>query len=118
MPYIVECTFEPRPTGLNFYLRTSVSFDSDCELCVTFQPTAYYPAERDIGVGADFDARIVRIEIRGADEADNEKAWYTLEPREAEMAKKFLEEHHSKEMWEQAFDETAEAFGQSARWAA
>lgn len=116
--YITECTFEPKPTGLNFYPLNGEA-DSDCELRVTFHPIAYYPEERDTGQGADFDARITRIEIRDADEWGNEKAWHFLEPRDAELAKAYLEAHCSKEMWEQAFIETAEAFGYVAyRWAA
>lgn len=112
--YIIECTFEPRPAGLNFYPRTGPSCDSDCELRVTFQPIDYYPDEPDTGQGADFDARITCVEIRDAADEDDEKAWHILEPYEAGLARHFLEEHCSKEMWEQAFVETAEAFGQPA----
>ncbi len=117
--YITDCTFEPKPTGLNFYpIETCQDPSSACELRVTFQPLAYYPEESDTGQGADFDAKIVLIEIRDGAERNNEKAWHKLEPREAGLARAFLEAHCSAEMWAEAEIEAAEAFGYRDRWAA
>jgi hypothetical protein len=115
--YITEAAFEPRPAGFTFYpITDATDIESACELRVTFQPTAYYPAERDTGMGADFDARIARIEIRDAAECYNDKAWHILEPREAALAKTFLETHCAAAMWAEAEIEAAIAFGHLDRW--
>lgn len=112
--YITECTFRPCDAAGMVFLPFDANSEFTAELRVTFQPVAYYPAEPDTGAGPDFDAKIVRIEIRDALDDLSEKAWHKLEPRDAAAARRFLDEYCSESMWDQAFEETAEAFGADA----
>lgn len=104
--YTAECTYAPGSSGLLFL---PANFKADpCELRVTFRPLAYYPAERDTGAGADFDAAIASIEIRDADDPGGH--WHVLDGQDYDAARRFLERHHP-DMWDTAFAETEEAFG-------
>lgn len=106
--YTAECTYRSGGSGLLFFPSGG---DLQCDLRVTFTPKAFYPAERDTGQGADFNADIASIEIRDADAADAPKNWHPLKGNDLWAAKCFLNQHHRDPMWDQAFDETAEAFG-------
>ena len=59
--YTAECTYRSCGSGLLFF---PAGGDLECDLRVTFTPKAFYPAERDVGAGADFDADIASIEMR------------------------------------------------------
>jgi hypothetical protein len=106
--YTAECTFKSTASGLLFF---PIGGDGSCDLRVTFRPKAYYPAERDIGMGADFDAGIASIEMRDWADGASAKAWHKLEGKDLRAAECFLNQHHRDPMWDQAFAETAEAFG-------
>lgn len=110
--YIADCSFGFF-NGLGLIVRPA-ALDTDWqqgELRVTFKPLNYYPAEPSSGAGADFNASITRIEIRDIQDVSGERAWHLLDPRDSATARTFLEAHCSEAMWDQAFDETAEAFG-------
>ena len=105
--YFADCSFQWTKDGLTILPPAA---DPDChgELRVTFTPTSYYAAERDTGQGADFDARIHRIEIRDANHPDGTTGWKILSPRDKPMAEAYLDANHRDEMWDQAFAETEE----------
>jgi hypothetical protein len=107
--YTAECTYRSGEPDLLFFFPTGG--DRECDLRVSFTPKAFYPAERDIGADADFDADIACIEMRDCADADKPKNWHVLTGSALRAAKCFLNQHHSRPMWDQAFDETAEAFG-------
>lgn len=107
--YKAESSYRSGGSGLLFFLPGCG--DRECDLRVTFTPKAYYPAERDCGAGPDFDADIRSIELRDYDDGDDEKAWHALTGNDLWAARCFLENHYKRPMWDQAFDETAEAFG-------
>lgn len=106
--YTAECTYKSSGSGLLFF---PTGGDRQCDLRVTFSPKAYYPAERDTGQGADFNADITSIEMRDWADGASDKAWHVLTGNDLWAAQCFLNQHHRDPMWDQAFDETAEAFG-------
>jgi hypothetical protein len=106
--YTAECTYRSSGSGLLFFPSGG---DRECDLRVTFTPKAYYPADRDTGQGADFDADIAAIDIRDHGDGDTLKAWHPLKDGDLWAAKCFLNQHHREPMWDQAELETAEAFG-------
>lgn len=103
----IACTYQPSDDGYTFHPEDAES-DYQCDLRATFQPLAYYPAEPDVGAGADFDFAIESIEV-----ADHQggQSWRTLEGTEFKAAEAFLDAHHQEAMLEQAEREAAEAFG-------
>ncbi len=110
--YIADCSFRfSHNAGLTV---RPAALDTDWhqgELRVSFKPLKYFPPEPDSGAGADFDARITRIEIRDIQDESGERAWHLLDPRDTATARTFLDAYYCEAMWDQAFDETAEAFG-------
>ncbi len=107
--YIADCQYQLSGACLLFH-ATGHSVSDPCELRVTFKPVAYYPPERDVGAGADFQANITAIEIRDLEDPD-ETGWHKLEGADFETAFGFLDTHHNSPMWDQAEIETAEHFG-------
>jgi hypothetical protein len=104
-----ECSYRPTTSGFVF-LPADLDTDLTCDLVVSFEPVAYYPAEPRIGAGDDFDARIVSIEMIDACDLD-------ISPRvmlagdSYRQALSFLEATCSSDMWEQAAEETVAALG-------
>lgn len=109
--YRTPCDFIPTTAGLSlFQAELEIPEATQGELRVTFRPLKYYPPER--GAGADFDAKIIKIEIRDIqDERKRGGGWHKLLGRDEDAAKAFLERHFHADMWERAFEETAEYFG-------
>lgn len=106
MPYEISCTYQPTAAGYIF-LPEDAESDYQCDLRVTFEPVAYYPPERDIGAGADYDARLTLIEV--ADHA-GAQTWRALAGAEHASAEAYLETHHHDAMWAEAEAETCEWF--------
>lgn len=103
----IACTYRPSDGGYTFHPEDAES-DYQCDLRVTIRPLAYYPAEPDVGAGADFDFEFEAIEV-----ADHQggQSWRTLEGAESKAAEAFLDAHHQEALFEQAETEVAEAFG-------
>ncbi len=106
MSFEIACTYQPTQAGYIF-LPEDAESDSQCDLRVSFEPVAYYPAERDIGAASDYDARIILIEV-----ADHSGAptWRALAGEEYASAEAYLETYHHDTMWAEAEAETTEAF--------
>lgn len=107
MPYIADCSFRPTHTAGLIFSPAAIADDGQAELRVHFKPLAYLPPEPDVGAGADFNAKIIRVEIRDIQAG----AWHRLDPRDTATALAFLEGHFSRAMWAEAEIETAAYFG-------
>lgn len=105
----IACTYQPSASGYTFHPEDADS-DYQCDLRVSFQPLAYYPAEPDVGAGADFNFDIEAIEVA---DHDGGQTWRRLEDDERAAAERFLDRHHRDEMYDAAERETAAAFGVS-----
>jgi hypothetical protein len=101
----IRCTHRPTASSLIF-LPEDIESDRGAALRVSFETVAYWPAERDVGAGDDFDARIICVEIN--DDRDN--GWRRLDGQSRENAEKFLETHYHNEMWEAAGEQAREDF--------
>jgi hypothetical protein len=110
----IRCAYQPTAWGMIF-LPEDIESDYGATLRVHFDPLDYYPAERDVGAGAEFVAEIGIIEM--CDDRDctsnshRSSPWRTLQGLTRQAAIDFLEQSHHDEMWAQADEETAEAFG-------
>ena len=113
MSYQIACTYQASAFGLMFLPIDTDGVPDHCDLRVTFHPLAYYPAERDTGQGADFDADITRIDIYdhqdGTVDTGGER-WRPLAGKDLDAAKRFLDKHYRNDMWDEAFAETEAAY--------
>jgi hypothetical protein len=115
MPFEIACTYQPTAFGLIF-LPPDTDGAYECDLRVSFEPLAYYPAEPDVGAGADFDARITSVEMLDGRDDTNEDGtpcqtpWRTLEGDARKAAEAFLDAHCRDDMWAEAEAETTAAY--------
>lgn len=115
MPFEIACTYQPTAFGLIF-LPIDIESDYLCDLRVSFEPLAYYPAESGTGAGADFDARITSIEMFDHRDGINDDSsvcktpWRTLEGDDRKAAEAFLDAHCRDDMWAEAEAETTAAY--------
>lgn len=115
MPFEIACTYQPTASGLIF-LPIDTDGAQDCDLRVSIKPLAYYPAEPDIGAGADFDFAIAVIEMfdhrddRNDDGSLCETPWRVLDGAARRAAETFLDTHCREAMEDEAEAECAAAY--------
>ncbi len=97
--YEVECAFR-RESGALLFIHNdhfNEATDDLCDLRVSFDVTAIYPAEPDTGAGMDWNGDISTIEMRSY--SGNWKRWQLLRHDEFEAAKAFLLREYGAQLW-------------------